>query len=50
MAATPSTMALFSKNVAPPLAVICKIILGAFPETEWIAVLMSDGVPESGQE
>ncbi len=36
--------------LAPPLAVICKIILGAFPETEWIAVLMSDGVPESGQE
>ncbi|MBO7678422.1 MAG: AI-2E family transporter [Thermoguttaceae bacterium] len=35
--------------LAPPLAVICKIILGAFPESEWIAVLMSDGVPESSQ-
>lgn len=36
--------------LAPPLAVICKIILGAFPETKWIAVLMSDGVPEPNRE
>lgn len=31
--------------LSPPLAVICKIILQQFPETEWIATLMANGVP-----
>ncbi len=36
--------------LSPPLAVIAKIILKSFPETEWVATLMANRLPDNSSK